>query len=83
MISKAKFLRIVLEYWTRTLDKHKIVLKELLEEFDVNNDGVLQLNEFENLLKRIDPTIGKQEAGELFFKVRATTLLGKAVYLES
>ncbi len=69
MISKYRFLENVLEKYQIYRETERGKVLKLLKEFDDNGDGVLQLDEFEVMIKHIEPSMSMKECAELFRQV--------------
>eukprot|EP00347_Sterkiella_histriomuscorum_P023774 403333433 len=65
-ISKVMFMDLMLKEWEFYLRRERPKIIEVFKEFDDNGDGVLVLDEFETLLKSLEPSISKKGALRLF-----------------
>ncbi|CDW83377.1 UNKNOWN [Stylonychia lemnae] len=65
-ISKVSFIDLMLKEWDYYLNREKNKIIDLFKEYDDNGDGVLVLDEFETLIKIIEPTIKKKKVLNLF-----------------
>ena len=66
MISEQNFVDRVLNIWYDRRAEERELIIEKIKSFDENNDGVFQFDEFENLLKQMEPTISRKLILELF-----------------
>ena len=69
LISKSQFLAIVMEEWRTFLQATKVGIMKIFNKYDENGDGVMTLNEFEVLIRDIEPEMSKVEAAKLFMRV--------------
>ena len=54
LTSRARFIQICFDMWTKKKEKEKQKLIEVFHQFDENGDGVLELREFEVLMRHFD-----------------------------
>ena len=60
LISEMTFIEKILCEWYNVKKKEQKKLLELIDQFDENKDGVMQLSEFEELVKHLEPKIQKK-----------------------
>ena len=66
LISENNFIDCVLIEWYRSKKEETKKIKELINTYDVNKDGVMQLDEFQELLKELEPGLSPQIVLKLF-----------------
>ena len=69
LISKFRFLEVVLEQLQIYTDIEKKKIMKLFKDYDENHDGVLTLNEFEVLIRNIAPSMPMMACTKLFREV--------------
>ncbi len=69
MISKFRFIETILEKYRiyKNIERNKIA--NMFKEYDDNKDGVLQLNEFQAMIKHIAPSMTMRCCTRLFREV--------------
>ncbi len=68
LITKAQFLSMLMEEWRQHLQAEKVAISGIFTKYDDNGDGVLTLNEFEVLIKNIEPSMSQADTAHLFMK---------------
>lgn len=66
LISELTFIEKVLSEWYHFKKREQKKILELIAQFDENQDGVMQLCEFEELLKHLEPNILKKNIITMF-----------------
>lgn len=56
----------MLKEWDFYQRRERLRIVELFKQFDDNGDGVLVLDEFDSLLRSLEPTIKKKKVVSLF-----------------
>ena len=59
-ISKVTFMNTILEEWQISKERDREKVATIFKKFDDNGDGVLVLDEFETLLKSLEPNLKKK-----------------------
>eukprot|EP00347_Sterkiella_histriomuscorum_P001583 403371470 len=65
-ISKVQFLNVLLKEWDSCKRRENNKIRDIFHRFDDNGDGVLAFNEFETLMRSLDPSIKKKQVVDLF-----------------
>ena len=52
--------------WAKFKLRENVKIRDIFEKFDFNGDGVLSYDEFETLLKSLDPKLKKREIVNYF-----------------
>ena len=66
LISELTFIEKVLVEWYHVKKREQKRILELINQYDENQDGVMQLSEFEELIKFLEPKVSKMNVLKLF-----------------
>ena len=72
-ISELTFIEKVLSEWYQNKKRESKRILDLINEYDENQDGVMQLSEFEELLKFLEPNVSKKNVINLFKEALSMT----------
>lgn len=68
-ITKGQYLEIIMEDWQNFLLEEKKDLLKLFKKYDADGNGVMSAEEFNNLIRDVEPDMDIEEACRLFLKV--------------
>ena len=66
LISEVKLIDQVLTEWYSYKSREQRELRQMIKEYDTNNDGVMQLDEFKSILLNLEPDMDQTRILPMF-----------------